>query len=612
MKYFTFLFAFFLMNFVSAQNYKVKIDITKVQNDKLPIEMEFRGFDLHDSVEYQMPKIVPGTYSISDFGLVVDSIKAFDIKGNFLSIRRIDTNRWSIRDADKLHKISYWVEDTFDDKQFSYIFEPAGTNFEENNYLLNNFGVIGFLESYEKYPFSINIIHDEDMYGASPMKREVISPTEEVFFADNYLQLSDSPIMYCEPDTASVMIGETEVMVSVFSPSGKSDAEFMMGEIEPILRAEGDYLGGILPVDKYVILMYLHDKRTNSGAMGALEHSYSTVFSFPDTNPKWLSKSIVNTTSHEFFHIITPLTIHSEEIGDFNFIEPEMSKHLWLYEGVTEYSSMRVQVMYDLISDEDFLDEILVKMQESTYFNDSLPFTVMSQGALNEYEDQYLNVYEKGALIGMCLDLLLLKASSGDYDVRRLMDTLSVEYGVNKSFNDEELFDIIAELSYPETRTFFQRYVEGTEPLPIAEYLNYVGASYQPGEVTFVNTLGDISFVFDTERKSIVISDIGYGYKGANKLKFKSGDILYSLLGQRITMDDYQEIFRQFFSLEEGEKFEVVVIRKNKKGKEVKKTLKGKNKKVESLIGEKIQWDEDINAEQLHLRNKWINANSFK
>ena len=169
------------------------------------------------------------------------------------------------------------AEDTFDDPKYSDIFEPSGSNIEENNVLLNNFAFVGFLNEREKNPYKIRVKYPDHLYGASPMEREEISENEELFFADNYLHLTDSPIMYSLPDTASVMIDDTQVMVSVYSPSGASDAAFMMSKIEPTLKAQGQYLGGDLPVKKYVIMIYMHENTTNSGAMGALEHSYSTV-----------------------------------------------------------------------------------------------------------------------------------------------------------------------------------------------------------------------------------------------------------------------------------------------------------------------------------------------
>jgi hypothetical protein len=60
--------------------------------------------------------------------------------------------------------------------------------------------------------------------------------------------------------------------------------------------------------------------------------------------------------------------------------------------------------------------------------------------------------------------------------------------------------------------------------------------------------------------------------------------------------------------LDEGEKFKFVVVRENKKGKLVYKTLKGKIVKEETMIGEQFYWEEEISDKQRLLREKWING----
>jgi predicted metalloprotease with PDZ domain len=605
---------FFLILFsvnAFSQEYDVRIDLSSIEKDRIPVSIHFVDFNFESEVIFQLPKIVPGTYSISDFGKVVNDLLAYDTEGSLIELERLDTNRWTVTDATILDHVEYWVEDTFDDKRYSYIFEPGGTSFEEDVFLLNNFGVIGFIDTYDKIPFKIEVIHAEELYGVTPMKREFISTTKDVFFAENYLQLSDSPIMYCIPDTASVMIGNTEVIVSVYSPSGESNAQSMMQEIEPTLIAQGEYLGGTLPVDKYVILIYLQEKSTNSGLMGALEHSYSSVFSYPERSINRLSKYIKSTTAHEFFHIITPLTIHSEEIGNYDFIDPKMSKHLWLYEGVTEYTSMRVQAMYDLITLDEFLDDILAKKEQASYYDDTLPFTVMSKGALDLYEDQYENVYQKGALIGMCLDLLLLHLSDGEYDIRRLLDELTKEYGVNRSFKDDDLFDIIAEMTYPEVREFFRLHVEGKEALPLVSYLEYVGLLYSPGELISINSLGNVSISFDPDQDQIIVVDAGDKNGNAKKMGLRSGDIILEMLDKQIGMDNYAAVFREYFSLEKGAKFSMLVSRMDKKGRLKTKRLKSKVIQVETEIGERLMWDENPSYMQITLRKSWLNEHAF-
>ena len=79
-----------------------------------------------------------------------------------------------------------------------------------------------------------------------------------------------------------------------------------------------------------------------------------------------------------------------------------------------------------------------------------MPFTEMSANVLTPpYKDQYLNVYEKGALIGMCIDIIIREKSNGERGILDLMQKLSKEYGPNKPFNDDELFAKITALTYP-------------------------------------------------------------------------------------------------------------------------------------------------------------------
>lgn len=43
-------------------------------------------------------------------------------------------------------------------------------------------------------------------------------------------------------------------------------------------------------------------------------------------------------------------------------------------------------------------------------------------------------------------------------------------------FND--LFDEITRMTYPEIRTFFRDFVEGTQPIPLKQYLEKAGFDY--------------------------------------------------------------------------------------------------------------------------------------
>src|SRR5690606_41304079 len=105
----------------------------------------------------------------------------------------------------------------------------------------------------------------------------------------------------------------------------------------------------------------------------------------------------------------------------------------------------------------EYLEVVEGKIKTSMYYKDNLPFTEMSLGCLHEHEDQYGNVYQKGALIGMCLDILLREHSEGKIGMKDMMAMLSSEYGKDVSYQDEELFVKIARLSTPKIRELFKK-----------------------------------------------------------------------------------------------------------------------------------------------------------
>ena len=128
--------------------YIAYMDLNKVEDDKVQVLVDVPNVN-SDEAEYHIPKIVPGTYSISDFGRFVTEFKAIDAKGNVLESEKISENKWLIKGAKDLDKISYWVEDTYDTDKGNVIFEPAGTNIEAGkSFVINTFGFLRLFKGY--------------------------------------------------------------------------------------------------------------------------------------------------------------------------------------------------------------------------------------------------------------------------------------------------------------------------------------------------------------------------------------------------------------------------------------------------------------------------------
>ena len=79
--------------------------LTKVNDDKVTVVINPGRF-VTDSVIYKMPKVVQGTYAVSDFGNFIDAFKALDYEGNEMPIVKVDANTWAITNGTKLDKLS--------------------------------------------------------------------------------------------------------------------------------------------------------------------------------------------------------------------------------------------------------------------------------------------------------------------------------------------------------------------------------------------------------------------------------------------------------------------------------------------------------------------------
>jgi len=374
--------------------------------------------------------------------------------------------------------------------------------------------------------------------------------------------------------------------------------------MEKMIRAQKEFLGDINSTDKYAILVYLSEGEGDASNYGALEHHTSTVVVMPESmDASSLDKSMTDIVSHEFFHIITPLGIHSNEVHYFDYNDPKMSKHLWLYEGVTEYFANLFQVNQGLIDNKEFYKRMNQKITTSQRFDDTVPFTVMSENILtDEYKDSYYNVYLKGALIGMALDIRLRELSGGNIGILDLMKKLNAKYGKDKPFNDDELIPTIVELTYPEIQNFFDQYVTGETPIPYNEFFAKAGIEEQEQmtEVGFFLKGQQPYITANQETMQIVFRGDTEFNTFLKELGVEGGDVIKSVNGEEFNVQNVYELIRKSQEWKEGDDFTMTIVR-NKEEMQLKA-------KVSTSMDTQMTLSEVQNADgdKIELRNAWL------
>jgi predicted metalloprotease with PDZ domain len=250
-------------------------------------------------------------------------------------------------------------------------------------------------------------------------------------------------------------------------------------------------------------------------------------------------------------------------------------------------------------------------MNEAMFgYDDSLSFTELSKGVLDTFKNQYNNVYAKGMLISMCLDLELLHLSNGKYGLMNLIQDLSKSYGKDRAFKDEDLIPKIVSLTYPvEIKAFFDNYVIGGRPLPFEEVLGYAGVNYTRIDREMSFSFGQCDLGYDPSTKKMVVTGTEKMNDFGKALGYEVGDEIDKINGKKINPMEFRAFRQQWIkNVKEGDKLKIAVIRKNPTGKNVNKTLKAKVFKAEVRFYNTIEFNPKSTEQQLKIRNAWLDG----
>lgn len=537
---------------------------------------------------FQFASTAPGTYQTMDIGRFVKSFESFDKNGNKLGVKQISTNQWELAEPVKTAKIVYTVAETWDTPvEKKSIYEMCGSSIEDDHVFINGQCVLGYFHGMQKTPIKIKINFPGEWNAGTSLKLD----KEGFYYAKDFDFAVDSPILLGKLTKASLKVEKTMVDIYTYSKTGKVTSDQIMKLSEEVLKATSIFTEG-LPVDRYVFLF--HFEGGVKMASGAWEHNYSSAYVMGE-NPltKKSSDNLRSTVAHEFYHIITPLNIHSELIGNFNFEKPVMSKHIWFYEGLTEWASWALQLRNNVVNLDEYLLEMETKLKGNDNYNQNISLVELSLRS-TELQNEYPNIYQKGAIVGFLIDIELLAKSGGKRGLREVINKLYKDYGVNKSFSEENFFNEFVKRTDASMKSFIEKYIKGTEKLPVKECFAKIGIDYK--EFAGVdNSRSSLGFGIGEKEGKVYIRSVQIEYdKGV-----RQGDTILKVEGEEIIAQNKTKKLTLLWSLKTGESAKLTVLRN---GQAVDVIAY----KRPNPIKHKLAVIENASPEQIALRNAWL------
>ena len=400
----------------------------------ITIDLEVDGLRGREYQDFKMAVWTPGSYLIREFSRnVVDLTARSGIRE--LPVTKVNKNTWRVElEGQRRILIRYKV----------YAFDPDPRNsfVDENGAMLNGASVFIYPDGMESQE-SLVVINKPRSWGQVTSALPWVGGRSPVFRAANYDVLVDSPVMI---GNHTVLDFEVSGVPHRYAISGKGnyDPDRLLTDTGKIIR-EIHAIFGAVPYQDYTIFLQLRDMRG-----GALEHLNSThlITSRWTFSPAADYRRYLAVVAHEVFHAYNVKRMRPHSLGPFDYDRENYSTLLWVAEGFTSYYDWLLLLRADLLTAEDYLDQLAGDIQEIESTPGRLQQT-LQQASFDAWIKFYrpnenspnttISYYTKGSLVALALDLTIRAATDGEWgldDVFRFLWHDSLATGQGYRYDD--------------------------------------------------------------------------------------------------------------------------------------------------------------------------------
>ncbi|HEX9160063.1 MAG TPA: PDZ domain-containing protein [Thermoanaerobaculia bacterium] len=303
---------------------------------------------------------------------------------------------------------------------------------------------------------------------------------ENTFAARDYDHLIDSPVI-AAPEFVRHSFSESGAIIHlVFIGSERIDTEQFVDPLRAVVRMQAAMFGG-LPVREYRFLTQIGDRwhGVEHEASCSIVAKRSELLGAKPGDAGW--DHFVSICSHEFFHLWNVKRIMPALFAPYDYSSETLTRLLWVMEGVTSYFGDLTLARAGVWKEEHYLEHLANEIETL----ENLPgrevlslsqasFDAWLQNDMHDRANATISFYNKGEVVAAMLDLTILQRSDGK---QSLDDVMRLIWREGKILDEDGFARAVA--STCEVGGFFERYVDGTEPLPYAELLAAAAVSIE-------------------------------------------------------------------------------------------------------------------------------------
>ena len=286
---------------------------------------------------------------------------------------------------------------------------------------------------------------------------------------------------------------------------------------------------------------------------GGLEHRSSTalICSRNDLPHRGLTgttegyRTFLGLCSHEYFHAWNVKRIRPAAFTPYDLNRENYTRQLWAFEGITSYYDDLMLLRAGLITQTEYLETLAVTVRSvirgsgrakqsiaDSSFDAWIKYYRQDENAPNAI----VNYYTKGALVALCLDLLLRTGTGGRVSLDDVMRRLWRHYGarnigVPEGGVEQASFDVGGPALRRRLAAFFRGAVHETRELPLRTLLSEAGYDLvvAPGSAAALGAR-----IAGAAPEGIRLTHVLDG-GGAQAAGLSAGDIVIAMDGLRVS-----------------------------------------------------------------------------
>jgi predicted metalloprotease with PDZ domain len=514
---------------------------------------------------FALPAWIPGSYMIREFSRNIVRIRA-ESNGEPVALAKLDKHSWQAAPL-KDHAASL----TLHYEVYAWDLSVRAAHLDQNHAFYNGTSVFLRVLGQEDQPHVVDIQRPD---GEAAKTWRVATSLPELkakrycfgtYIAANYDELIDHPVEQGDFALATFKAHGVPHDIVISGRVPNLDLARLSADLKKICETQIAFFepkARKAPMDRYVFMTL-----AVGDGYGGLEHRASTALicaraDLPSTasNSKEITDGYLQylgLCSHEYFHTWNVKRIKPAAFAPYNLQVENYSPLLWLFEGFTSYYDDLMLVRAGVIAEPAYF-KLLGKTIGSVLRGSGRTKQSVADSSFDAWGKYYrqdenapnaiISYYTKGSLIGLVLDLSIRAKTGGKKSLDDVMRTLWQRYGrdfyngAGRGVTPAEVEVIFDEISSGRFKPFFDKYIRGTEDLPLAKMLAPFGIKYSDERKSSKPSLDANLGKDGNDCKLSAVHENG----AAHQAGLSAGDILVAIDGLRVNATNLETLLSRY------------------------------------------------------------------